>query len=279
MSNDQSELILKSLKRQFTQNANYHNLTLCCLQNSKEHILKNVDNQKRWHLTTFLKVSSFMFYSKNMEDYTLLLYPSYLLLDILTFPKDFLSLICQTNLVISSPFKTAHKTHVHFQVGWCTLDFRNVAWHQPIRSELAISARSRAQNASGSQCMDCGRSVGGTYGTQFQLGWSECSHTKDQTEGSVSAPVGVTATAEWQRDEGPQQVPHSTVFSDRSPPTNPKPPIVAPKSIWTLTQLIKSLGLVRFLMFLNEFLKLTKATFIWSEIICYNLWNICYNLK
>lgn len=93
------------------------------------------------NLTAFLKVSSFMFCSKNMEDYTLLLYASYLLLDILTFPKDLLSLICQTNLVISSPLKTTHKTHVHFQVGWCTLDFRKVAWHQSIRSELAISAR------------------------------------------------------------------------------------------------------------------------------------------
>lgn len=69
------------------------------------------------NLTAFLKVSSFMFCSKNMEDYSLLLYASYLLLDILTFPKDLLSLICQTNLVISSPLKTTHKTHVSFPGG------------------------------------------------------------------------------------------------------------------------------------------------------------------
>ncbi len=202
----------------------------------------------------FPQVCSFMFYNKKYGR----LYTSALsqlaFLDILTSPKDLRSQICQTNLVINSPFKTVHKTHVHFQVGWCTLDFRNIAWHQPIRPELVISARFRAWNASGGQCMDCGRSVGGTYGTPFQLGWSECSHTKDQTERSVSAPVGVTATAEWQRGEGPQQVhpclvPHSAVLSDRSTPTNPKPPIVAPKSIWALTLPIKSLELVRFFMF------------------------------
>ncbi len=121
----------------------------------------------------FPQVCSFMFYNKKYGR----LYTSALsqlaFLDILTSPKDLRSQICQTNLVINSPFKTVHKTHVHFQVGWCTLDFRNIAWHQPIRPELVISARFRAWNASGGQCMDCGWSVSGTYGTPFQLGWSE----------------------------------------------------------------------------------------------------------